>query len=204
MRPDSDSEESCPDIIDAWVWIHIPKIKDLEERYWAASQQLENGNYTVYYMDPKTLDNKKRELVMKLKIQYHVDLENRSDEIEHQLGDDIEGILEILEARRGAQGADPSSDDDDGESEDEENEDEPQPQPEPQPQVDNQDYDSEASTMILIDGPIYHGPNSDADDDSDLESETNLILKGETRYVAQSGPVGPESDVDTDDIVGGL
>ncbi|KAK1149594.1 hypothetical protein N8T08_005143 [Aspergillus melleus] len=215
-RVQSDSE-SCPDIVDAWVWIHIRKIKDLEERYWEARERLLAGKYTVYYENPEKLDNKKRELVMKLKITYHFDLENRSDEIENQLYDDIEGILEMLEAQRGAQGADPWSEDDndDGESEDEEevegseeeSEDESQPQAQLRPKLStpvsgDEDYDSEATTVMASSTDYDTGNESDADADSDVESKSQPRLKGGNHFLRRSD-LESESELDTDDIVGG-
>ena len=214
MCSDSDSE-SCPDIVDAWVWIHIRKIKDIEERYWEARERLLAGKYTVYYENPEKLDNKKRELVMKLKITYHFDLENRSDEIENQLYDDIEGILEMLEAQRGAQGADPWSedDDDDGDSEDEEEEEwseeefeevsQPQAQLRPKlstPVSDDEDYGSEATTVVASSSGYDTEDESDADDDSDVESNKQPSLKGGNDL--RQSDLESESELDTDDIVG--
>ncbi|KAH8422557.1 uncharacterized protein LDX57_000310 [Aspergillus melleus] len=217
MCSDSDSE-SCPDIVDAWVWIHIRKIKDLEERYWEARERLLAGKYTVYYENPEKLDNKKRELVMKLKVTYHFDLENRSDEIENQLYDDIEGILEMLEAQRGAQGADPWSEDDDddegnedeeeGDGSEQESEEGSHPQAQLRPKLstpvsDDEDYGSEATTVIASSNGYDTGDESDADDDSVVKSDNRSPPLNGWNHLLRQPDLESESELDTDDIVGG-
>ncbi|PLB46653.1 hypothetical protein P170DRAFT_427953 [Aspergillus steynii IBT 23096] len=200
----SDSDISCPDVYDVWVWIHVPKIEGIEELYYDALKRLETGDYTVYYEDPRSIDNQRRILVMSLTIDQHVDLQNRSNEIEDRLSEEIENMLHVLTEERKAHGAPADCQSQSEYDGDEETADESDGEPKSRAQLRPRwsspvpsEYESDDEGEEDEDGDVIMA-ESDADNTSDEECESQCECR--VPDLVGSTESDSESEFDVDDL----
>lgn len=216
---DTDSESSH-DIINVWVWIHVPTIEDIEHMYWDALIRIRRGEYTVYYQDPKTIDSKNRALVLELAIAQHVDIKNWPQKLELQLRADIESVLDIFEAHRLSHGIFPfvdSGGEDSMESEWSETVTETADETEDESEFESMaqlrprlispvpyDSDSDDDTVVASDSDSATLVDSEISDASFIESESSDITvwcESDGDTVAESDGTVFESDSDDDSSV---